>query len=679
MSDIFLSYSRADQDTAKRFADGLERAGFSVWWDQNLNPGEAFDKVTEKALEEARAVVVLWSKQSVDSRWVRAEATQANTNGTLVPVMIEACKRPIMFELTHTVDLTHWRGDPNDKTWLAFVAGVRRVVEKGAPAAADATAAAASIRASTPAGSGRGPHMGGRLIAIAVAALVLAGAGLWLFNRKSIDPVAPPTSATAVPVPGLVTLAVLPFADLSAAHDQEYFSDGLTEELLNQLAQIRDLRVTARTSSFSFKGKNEDVRVIGEQLGVANLLEGSVRKDGPHLRITAQLVNGKDGSHLWSQTYDRELKDVFAVQEAIAKDVAIALSIRLDVGAMSRARGGTTDLEAYDKYLQARALLHQFGAVESQRASALYREALTIDPDFALAWHGLYTALGYSLVADPRKSSAARKEMEQATVHLAALTPDAWWTRAAHADQFMLNRKWAEAEKAADETVARTSDVDALALHAAFLICVGRANEAVQDLQQARRADPLSLRISGLLQLYLDVAGRPEEAQVEFERSKGLAGDHGRPDWAAFLRLWRRSDADPAAVRAAFRVTQGPNPSPFSRELMGALEKPDVALAAIRRALDEASTTNYAPLTAISFYADHYGDEQLALTAMQRAFLDFNKVNYEGLWWPRHSSLRADPRFKDLLRSLGLVDYFRASGNWGDFCAPTGAEDFECH
>ncbi len=150
---------------------------------------------------------------------------------------------------------------------------------------------------------------------------------------------------------------MLPFANLSSDPEQEYFSDGLTEEILNQLAQIEGLAVTARTSSFSFKGKNEDVRAIGGKLGVGNLLEGSIRKEGKQLRITAQLVSSKDGAHIWSQAYNRELSGVFQLQEQIAKDVAQALSIKLDVGDTRRAKGGTTNLEAFDKYLRAGALL----------------------------------------------------------------------------------------------------------------------------------------------------------------------------------------------------------------------------------------------------------------------------------------------------------------------------------
>lgn len=151
MPDIFISYSRQDQTVARHFAEGFEQEGLSVWWDQAINPGEAFDQVTEQALEEARAVVVLWSKTSVNSRWVRAEATQANANGRLVPVMIEPCRRPIIFELSHTVDLSHWQGDRDDPGWRAFAASVHRVVERNAQAASGAAPAATTATATPPA------------------------------------------------------------------------------------------------------------------------------------------------------------------------------------------------------------------------------------------------------------------------------------------------------------------------------------------------------------------------------------------------------------------------------------------------------------------------------------------------------------------------------------------------
>ena len=432
LPDIFLSYSREDQATARRFAEAFEREGLSVWWDATLNPGEAFDEVTEKALEQAKAVVVLWSKHSVASRWVRAEATQAHESRTLVPVMIEPCKRPIMFELTQTSDLSQWKGDPEDKAWQAYLAAVRRFVGKdGSDASPPAPQVAA--RAKSPAG-----RMGA--IAFVIGALLIAGGVYWLFNRAP-GPSTQPAQVAADAAPADVTLAVLPFVNLSSDPEQEYFSDGLTEEVLNQLAQVKDLRVTARTSSFSFKGKNEDVRVIGEKLGVDNLLEGSIRKDGKSLRITAQLINSKDGAHLWSETYDRELSGVFALQEEIAKDVARALKIRLDVGDLTRAQGGTTNIEAYDKYLRAEALWRGDGPEAAMQGAQLYREAVALDPVFSRAWSGLYRAsqnvLGWA-VGDP---TAVQKEMATAAERVVALAPDAWWTKTMLVSQFMAQQQ----------------------------------------------------------------------------------------------------------------------------------------------------------------------------------------------------------------------------------------------
>ena len=359
MPDIFLSYTRDDLPTARRFVAGFEREGLSVWWDQTLNAGEAYDNVTEKALKEAKAVVVLWSTKSVDSRWVRAEATQADRNKTLVPAMIEPCTRPIMFELTHTADLSHWNGDSGDEAWQAYLAGVKRFVGKGVPETLSSPAASSS--------SGRSKHTGVRVVAIALAVLLLVGAAWWVLERRGGESAAPAAVAE-------VTLAVLPFANLSSDPEQEYFSDGLTEELLNQLAPVKSLRLTGRTSSFSFKGKNEDLRVIGKKLGVDNLLEGSVRKEGRNLRITTQLINSKDGSHLWSKTYDHELSGVFALQEEIAKDVTKALRIRLDVSDLPRSKGGTTNVEAYDKYLRAMDTMRAGGRASLLKGIQLLRE-----------------------------------------------------------------------------------------------------------------------------------------------------------------------------------------------------------------------------------------------------------------------------------------------------------------
>ena len=254
--------------------------------------------------------------------------------------------------------------------------------------------------------------------------LLLGGGAFWSYQRASegghdaalaaANTVGPPASSAVSDA--RPSLAVLPFADLSQARDQEYLGDGLAEEILNQLAQIPALRLVGRTSSFSFKGKNEDLRTIGGKLGVAHLLEGSVRKDGNQLRVTAQLVRADDGSHLWSKTYARELRDVFAVQDDIARDVAQALSVKLDAVTLNRAQGGTTNIDAYDRYLRWRQLLFSdtWDAEHDRQRVQLAREAVAFDPKFVLAWDALATSLsGLAYDVDDAQAEQLRAEDEQ--------------------------------------------------------------------------------------------------------------------------------------------------------------------------------------------------------------------------------------------------------------------------
>ncbi|MEJ0007566.1 MAG: hypothetical protein WDM77_14680 [Steroidobacteraceae bacterium] len=349
---------------------------------------------------------------------------------------------------------------------------------------------------------------------------------------------------------------------MSSDAEQEYFSDGLTEEILNELAQNKSLRVTGRTSSFSFKGKNEDLRVIGEKLGVSNLLEGSIRKDGKELRITAQLINSKDGAHVWSQTYNRELSSVFAVQEEIAKDVSRALSITLDVGAMSRAQGGTTNLDAFDKYLRAQTKLRELGpgVIESAR---YYREATQLDPTFWRAWYGLSQALSATREFVPDNAIEAGKELAEVRAHLIAAAPDSWNKQVMLADYYFEQRKWAQfeaARRAALDSMPASEVAEYIGL-ALDLLSVGRAQDAAAYLERASKADPLTVGPSAALQVALFVSGRAADAQTEYVRSRSLPGDHRLVDGLAVIRLMSRPDAAPGSVQALARATPGAGPT----------------------------------------------------------------------------------------------------------------------
>jgi TolB-like protein len=671
MAAIFLSYSRDDQATARRFAEAFEREGLGVWWDQTLRSGENYDQVTEAALRDARAVVVLWSKRSVDSRWVRAEATQADRSGTLAPVMIEPCNRPIMFELKQTADLAHWKGEPTDKVWQAFLSDVRQMVKTDG--------AGAPTPSTTPPVPGK-KRLGVGLMAGIAAVLIIAGV-LWMVNRTpdsatgSTAPVAAvePAAATGV------TLAVLPFANLSSDPEQEYFSDGLTEEILNQLAQIEGLTVTARTSSFSFKGKNEDVRTIGEKLGVGHLLEGSIRKDGSQLRITAQLVSSKDGAHVWSQSYDRELSDVFKLQERIAKDVARALSIKLDVGDTRRARGGTTNLEAYDKYLQAAALLNKGYARESTtQAVQLAREVVALDPAFLRGWQLLANALRTMQVWKPESGAALREEAAHAEARIVSLAPDSGQAKRIRLDQLLVQRKWLDAAALID-SAAGEPELQWSAL--SFLGDTGRLEEVMLLLQRACARDPLSMACSATLQGVAISVGRTAEAQAEYERSKGLRGAHIESDAIAMVAYGIGPHPDPGILLSRFLSILHDKNSPVAIDggRIDSIRNLEDARAVLRTALDDPANREALRTLIIAYWAGALGDRDLALTALRHANIDL-QARTSDLWLASYSrGWRNDPRFKDILREVGLVDYFRASGNWGDFCRPVSADDFECH
>jgi TolB-like protein len=676
MPDVFLSYSREDQPTAHRFAEALKREGFNVWWDQALDAGESFDKVTEQALKEAKAVVVLWSKHAVDSRWVRAEATQADRFGTLVPVTIEPCDRPIMFELTHTADLSGWSGDVAAAPWRAFIEGLRRSVGKSeatsmmTPSVAPASNAARASR----------PSRSSLLIAGVLAALLIGGGLLWIAQHRGGKLVE--AQATTTTRTGPVTLAVLPFADLSQAKDQEYFSDGLTEEILNQLAQVKELRVTGRTSSFSFKGKNEDLRKIAETLGVANLLEGSIRKDGDNLRITAQLIDGRDGAHLWSKTYARELKQVFTIQEEIAHDVAQALSITLDVGESSRAKGGTTNVDAYDKYLHARGLNLEGGIELTQRAIQLLREAVALDPGFSRAWLELADSLNTAAtVAPPSEAADLRKEMVNAVQLGSTLAPDDLTGQLYKLARLVTEHKWSEADRQF-ATISAGPDSGRLQQDPGsttfYFASTGRLRDVVRNLKKTTQVEPLSLVMSINLQIFLTAAGENEAAQTEYERSQGLAGDHTRASFRALLRMLYQGVA-PTSMQEQYRTQaedQRPN-VPFFETVIESLGDREAARTILRQALEGPANQDQASLMYIYQLADALDDKALALATLRRLVTehDFSPA----IWVAPHSGMRADPEFKQILREVGLADYFRASGNWGDYCKPTTGDDFECN
>jgi serine/threonine protein kinase/tetratricopeptide (TPR) repeat protein len=525
------------------------------------------------------------------------------------------------------------------------------------------------------------------LIAGVAAALVVAGL---LARRHSI--VEAPAAATTSPLE--VSLAVLPFADLSAARDQEYLSEGMADEIINQLAQVPGVRLVGLRSTLTFKGRNEDLRVIGEKLGVDNLLDGTIRTDGNRLRIATQLLRARDGTPLWSNVYDRELRDVFAVQEDIARDVAKALSVKLDVGPLNRAQGGTTHLDAYDRYLRWRQLfLAERVGIDNRRMRVqLLREAVQFDPRFALAWGELADELeilarnSENLADQVGGSQAAslRDESGRARARAQELAPTSWIAMRIRSEQLANEGRWAEAIEVSKQIL----DSGPFTLERAYpytnvIFAVGRIDETIALVERVIRVEPLVMFPSRDQQWNLTSGRRYQEATSEYRRSRDFEGSHTMPEYVAFLRTLALGPSDDGDLRAAYQRyrqnIKSPGRDVFYGELDAVLDDRDALRVFIRKVIDE-RRSGFENAYGV---ADAVGESEAALAALrayleQRANQDF--ARYWELWTTPYSNVRTLPGFRALLRDAGIVDYWRQSGQWGDFCKPTGPgpDDFEC-
>ncbi len=330
MTDVFVSYARPDEPQAKRVADALHALGYRVWRDDELPAHRAYADVIEERLKSAKAVVVLWSVEAVKSHWVRAEADAARSAGSIVQAILDGALPPMPFNQIQCADLSGWSGDVDAAGWRKLAASVE----------------------------------------------ALAGAAQAPQAKR--------------PKSRQVSVCVLPFENMSGEAEQEYFSDGISEDITTDLSKVSALSVTARNTAFTFKGRSVNVCDTAAKLGVTHVLEGSVRKAGNRVRITAQLIDGTTGDHVWAERYDRDLTDIFAIQDEISEAIVDALKVKL----LPRERKaienrGTTNAEAYNLFLMARQYWIDGDFGESGRERRVIRiceRATAIDPNYAQAW-----------------------------------------------------------------------------------------------------------------------------------------------------------------------------------------------------------------------------------------------------------------------------------------------------
>jgi TolB-like protein/tetratricopeptide (TPR) repeat protein len=476
---------------------------------------------------------------------------------------------------------------------------------------------------------------------------------------------------------------VLPFVNRSTDPEQQYLADGLSEELMNRLAQIEGWLVIARTSSFAFKGRDGDVREIGKALGVAFILEGSVRQSGKRLRIIAQLVDTADGHQLWSRTYDRGLGDVLAIQEDIAGSVAQTLSATLGIGADDGLFGlGTQNAEAYDKSLRARGLLSAGGAENTLRAEQLFREAIAIDPDFLGARGMLGRVLDTVRFYVPERAAEAARELDAINDGLIAAVPEHPASHIVRGVQAWHRNDWLGAERALAKA-RETAPPGELLREAERLTSLlqrntGRFAEALPYLRASVRADPLSLERSFALQQGLHATAHLEDAEEEYVRSRDLLGDRALIEYSALLRAVVEGYPRPRVEERLARMKEIAPQPPGGIPIAALLDHDRAtALEALRSEFDRLPGHDAMPALLIAFWADYHGDTALALTALRRWLAQTSRFDAI-VWTPFLDSTRHEPGFKDIVREYALLDYWREAGQWGDYCRPVGSGDFEC-
>jgi TolB-like protein len=497
------------------------------------------------------------------------------------------------------------------------------------------------------------------LAAAAGTTLLLVGAWLVL-GRPAADAAGPNSSfeVTAAGAPAAAndaasdrSIAVLPFEDMSEAGDKEYFSDGLSEELIDALARVEGLQVAARTSSFAFKDGGEDIRAIADSLGVANVLEGSVRASGDRLRITAQLIQASDGFHLWTETYDRELTDVFEVQDEIAEAIATALLGTLGLENDADLRVARTDIEAYEQYLLGRAFVSQRGDA-LLRAEEHFRAALAIDSLYAPAWGGIaevYALYPYYVAVDVDASLATA---ESAARRAIALDPNSANAHVALGSVLRDRHQWTAAErelKRGLELAPRSSE--AHGEYGQYLLAVGRFEESLQEARLSLDLDPLSQQKLAVLGMYELVAGRAEEGVAHLWQIRGFP--IGPVLLAQYLAYTGRFEEAERAARIDPATTE------LLSTLVEAVRSP-VGSPARQLGIELASTPEILPMgkgggLTQPMWLVLLGEEEKALDMLDE-LLSGPVIGLELIGMPMFDPIRDHPRFRAIVAGFGIPE-----------------------
>jgi TolB-like protein/tetratricopeptide (TPR) repeat protein len=442
MADVFVSYSRSDKARVAPIVAALEAQGWSVWWDPAIAPGQQFDRMIADELERARAVLVVWTPDSVESRWVRGEAREGADRGILVPLQLGPARLPIDFRAYHTTDLGQAADVAANPEFLEVVRAVEKLAGRGSRSAASAS--------------------------------------------PSLMPDAGPAQG-----PPRIAICVLPFANLGGDPEQQYFSDGITGDIITELSRWRLLSVRSRSTAFKYRGPAVDTALVARELNVRFVVEGTVRRIGDRVRISVQLIDADTGSHVWGERFDRAQAEIFAVQDEVVQTIVSTLVGRVHASDAERARRKPpTSLDAYECVLEGNALPWDDPAGEAE-ATRLFERAVEIDPGYGLAHALLATMKRSKWRHDPGDSNALLDEAYALAVRSVALD-DRESTCHSLLGQTCLYRRQFDL---ALEHMRRSLELNPnnqwnVADMGMVLSYVGRAEEALAWNQRARQIDP---------------------------------------------------------------------------------------------------------------------------------------------------------------------------------------------
>ena len=658
---IFISYASQDAEAARRICTALRAAGIEVWLDQSeLRGGDVWDQTIRQQIQDCALFIPVISVNTAQRpegyfrlEWSLADQRSqriARSKSFIVPVSIDATPLaaadvPESFARVQCTRL------PDGETPPAFAQRIAALLGAPAPAAPASSAAAAP----TPVPAAPRPRAWWPAIAGAAAVLILAAVfALKPWRLLSGQARAPAqASANAALSPGAASersVAVLPFTDMSERRDQEYFSDGLAEELIDALAKVPQLRVPARTSSFSFKGRAVTVGEVGRALGVSHVLEGSVRKSGDRMRITAQLVRVDDGFHLWSQAYDRDVRDVFAVQDDIARSVANELKLAL-VGIGTAAASRTSNVEAHNLYLQAQYRVQRDLVPDLEQAVQLYEEALKLDPNYAAAWAGLAYCHTRRVSNGLDTTGAGYQKASAAATRAIELDPklaDGYLSLAAAKMQYALD--WNGMAAALDK-VAILDPGNALAeeMRGHVTVVQGRMSEALVHFYRAVDLDPLNLIRRKYLGKALHYARRTADAEALLRGAIAENGLFPALHYELGRTLLLKGDVNGAL--AAFEAETDPSWKSFGLPLgYFANQRIPEAQAALQALLARSQGAEFQ----VAETYGYFGDTEKAFEWLDRAVTRHDP----GIIYLKRNALltrlEGDPRYPALLQRVGM-------------------------